>query len=60
MRGSPLAPAYDEEIVDAFELGYKADFFDQRLRVNGAIFYNQYDDLQRTVVDPGNDTSSNS
>ncbi|MEQ8835807.1 MAG: TonB-dependent receptor, partial [Lacipirellulaceae bacterium] len=52
MRGAPLAPAYDEEIVDAFELGYKADLFEKRLRVNGAFFYNKYDDLQRTVVDP--------
>ncbi|NIB40665.1 TonB-dependent receptor [Pseudomaricurvus alkylphenolicus] len=52
MRGSPLTTPYDEEIVDAFELGVKADFLDDRLRVNAAIYYNTYDDLQRTVVDP--------
>lgn len=41
---------YDEEIVDAFEVGVKADLADGRIRVNAAYFLNEYDDLQRTVV----------
>ena len=41
---------YDEETVDAYELGVKTDLFDRRVRLNGAVFYNEFDDLQRTVI----------
>jgi iron complex outermembrane receptor protein len=40
---------YDEEVVDAFEVGFKWQTEDSRVRVNGAVFYNQYDDLQRSA-----------
>ncbi len=40
---------YDEEVVDAFEVGFKSDWHDGRLRLNGAVFYNEYDDLQRSI-----------
>jgi iron complex outermembrane recepter protein len=52
LRGSALTTPYDEEIVDAYELGFKADLADGKVRLNTALFYNQYDDLQRTVTDP--------
>jgi iron complex outermembrane receptor protein len=42
---------YDEEQVDAFELGLKSDWLDGRLRLNAAVFQNNYQDLQRTVLD---------
>lgn len=41
---------YDEEVVDAFEMGVKTTWMDGRARVNFSIFQNEYDDLQRTVL----------
>lgn len=52
MRGLPLQRPYDEEIVDAWEVGFKTELSNGKIRLNGAAFYNIYDDLQRTVVDP--------
>lgn len=37
---------YDEEVVDAFEIGFKSDFADGRARLNGAVFHNEFDDMQ--------------
>ncbi|WP_162256513.1 TonB-dependent receptor [Sphingomonas sp. Root710] len=34
------------EKVKAYEVGMKADFLDQHLRLNWAVFYNKYRDLQ--------------
>ena len=34
------------ETVSNYEIGLKTDFFDRRLRVNGAIFRSEIDDLQ--------------
>ncbi|MBK6453491.1 MAG: TonB-dependent receptor [Proteobacteria bacterium] len=42
-------PAYDEEVVDSYEIGVKSDVLD-RLRVNLAVFRAVYSDLQRTVL----------
>lgn len=42
---------FDEERIDSFELGFKADIGD-RIRINGAFFINQFDDLQRQVLLP--------
>jgi len=50
-QAAPIVPGpYNEETVDAYEIGFKGDFFDNRLRLNAAYFYNEFDDLQRTVV----------
>lgn len=43
--GSTPGP-YNEEVVDAFELGVKSDFADGRGRFNAALFMNEYDDMQ--------------
>lgn len=40
---------YNEEEVNAFELGLKSDLLDGKARFNAAIFQNKYDDLQRVV-----------
>ncbi len=40
---------YDEEQVEATELGFKASFLDNRLRVNFAYWLNDFEDLQRSV-----------
>lgn len=37
---------YDPEIEDAYEVGAKTQFWDNRAQVNVAAFYNKYDDLQ--------------
>ncbi len=44
---------YDEETVEAWEFGLKSQFMDDRVRVNAAIFYNTYEDLQLTQFVPG-------
>lgn len=42
--------AYDPETNNNLEIGYKADLFDARLRLNTAVFLTKYDNLQRAVV----------
>ena len=42
--------AYDPETNVNYEIGYKADLFDRTLRLNAAVFYTQFDDLQRNQV----------
>lgn len=39
-------PQFDEEEVWAYELGYKSEWWDNRLRLNTAVFFNDYTDLQ--------------
>lgn len=42
---------YEEEKIDAFEVGIKTDFLDSRGRMNLALFYMEFQDLQRTLLD---------
>jgi iron complex outermembrane receptor protein len=37
---------YDPETVDNYELGIKSEWLDNRLRINAAVFYMEYDDKQ--------------
>jgi iron complex outermembrane receptor protein len=37
---------FDVETVLAYEWGYKTDLLDNRLRLNGAVFFNEYEDMQ--------------
>lgn len=37
---------YDEETLTSYEIGIKSQTFDDRLRTNVSLFYNEYDDLQ--------------
>src|SRR3546814_19660195 len=52
---NPSAPSLeaagpaDPEIVDEFEFGLKADFFDRHLRTNLAAFTYSFDGLQSTL-----------
>lgn len=41
---------FDPETVDNFELGIKIDTWDQRLRINAALFYSAYNDRQLTTI----------
>jgi iron complex outermembrane receptor protein len=42
----PSIPTFDPEFVKVYELGFKATGAAGRLRLNGAVFHTQYDDLQ--------------
>jgi iron complex outermembrane receptor protein len=41
---------FGQEKLNAVEVGFKADLFGNTLRLNGAIFYNQYKDIQLTAL----------
>ena len=45
--------AVDSEIVDAYEIGFKSDLADDRVRLNGSVFYYDYSDLQIQVIQRG-------
>jgi iron complex outermembrane receptor protein len=47
-----VLPTFDEEIVDAYELGLKTDLADGRVRLNVAAFYYNYEGLQYQATDP--------
>lgn len=47
-RTIPPGP-YDPELQDAFELGLKSEWFDDRLLANGTVFYNTIRSMQRDV-----------
>ena len=41
-----LLEPFDPEYVNAYEIGIKSELFDRKLRLNLALFYNDYSDLQ--------------
>ncbi len=43
----------DEEEITSFELGGKSEWWDNRLRINGALFYYTYDDRQVNQFEAG-------
>lgn len=45
-----VAPPFEPEEVTDYEVGLKANFFENRLRTNLAVFYTQYDEVQRTIL----------
>ncbi|WP_170150179.1 TonB-dependent receptor [Parahaliea mediterranea] len=45
-----LAP-YDEETILAYEAGLKSDWLDDRLRLNGSVFYYDRKDVQQSATD---------
>ncbi|MEQ8744914.1 TonB-dependent receptor [Parasphingorhabdus sp.] len=46
-------PAVNPEILDAFEVGLKTEFLDNKVRLNTSAFYYQYKDLQVNITTPG-------
>lgn len=42
--------SYKPEILTDYEVGFKADLLDKKLRLNGAGFYYDYKDLQTIVI----------
>ena len=53
-RGDVLVPFEPEEVTN-FEVGTKVDAFDQSLRLNAAVYYMDYDDIQVRVAEQGED-----
>jgi len=47
-----VLPTFEEEIVDAYEIGLKTDLMDGRVRMNAAAFYYNYEGLQYQATDP--------
>lgn len=48
---SGIAPkAYDPEFVDVLEAGFKSSWANNTITLNGAIFYNEYTDIQLLAV----------
>lgn len=44
--GPSVEPAFDQEEVTNYELGYKGDFLDGNLRVNAAAYFYEYENKQ--------------
>jgi outer membrane receptor protein involved in Fe transport len=49
----------EPELVDAYEVGFKSDLLEDRLRLNGSVFYYDYTDLQQQVIFAGLTVLSN-
>ena len=50
--GAPSTGTADAEEITAYEIGLKSDFLDGQLRLNGAAFYYDYENLQLSIIDP--------
>ncbi|MGE0115713.1 MAG: TonB-dependent receptor [Steroidobacteraceae bacterium] len=51
--GSVQNGAYQPETIDAYEIGLKSEWFDQRIRFNIAAFHYQFDNLQLKILSTG-------
>ena len=47
-----VLPTFKDETVEAWELGIKTDFANNRVRLNAAAFYYDYKNLQYQATDP--------
>ncbi len=47
-----VLPTYEDETVNAFEFGVKADLFGGRVRANAAAFFYDYENFQFQATDP--------
>lgn len=58
-NGEQFNNAFDEETIEQWEWGVKSDWWNNRLRINGALYTYEYDDLQmsQTKTDGGSITS---
>jgi iron complex outermembrane receptor protein len=43
------AVPFDPETLDTYELGVKSDLFERRLRLNGAVYFGKYRDIQLSL-----------
>jgi len=54
---APANPVFQPEKIKSWEVGFKAEGFDHRVRLNGAAFYNKYNSLQVAAFQPPGATS---
>lgn len=54
-RVEPVPP-YDADYVDNYEIGWKTTWADNRLRFNGAIYYEEWKDFQYSFLGPNSVT----
>lgn len=47
---APGQTPVDPELLDAYEIGIKSELADGRIRLNGAAFYYEYDNIQLTAL----------
>jgi iron complex outermembrane receptor protein len=50
----PTAPAFQQEMLDAYETGIKTDLFDKVLRFDAAFFYYKYRNIQVSRFEQNN------
>jgi outer membrane receptor protein involved in Fe transport len=51
--GQELFPALvNSDSIDNFEIGWKSQLFDDRLRLNGAVYFIEWSDMHNTTTDP--------
>ncbi|MGI9225875.1 MAG: TonB-dependent receptor [Woeseiaceae bacterium] len=53
------SPAFDPEEVTSFEVGFKTDLSDGKLRLNGSVFAYDYEDLQVSTFQNGLTVTTN-
>lgn len=44
--------AFDPETVTEYELGIKSEFYDRQLKINAALYFDDYEDIQRSTTVP--------
>jgi len=49
--------SYNDDTLTNFEIGWKTAWFEQRLRANGAVFYEKWNDVQLSVTGANGITS---
>jgi iron complex outermembrane receptor protein len=49
-NAAPANIEFGRELVDTYELGIKSDFADGRVRLNAAVFYTDYQDVQQNIT----------
>ena len=58
---APANTVLEPEILDMYEIGFKGDFVDQKMRLNASAYYYDYSDLQvsRAAIDAGTTVTQN-
>ena len=49
-NAAPANIEFGRELVDSYELGLKSDFADHRIRLNAAVFFTDYQDVQQNIT----------